>query len=343
MKLTAAFARWSFRAKAAVNQGTFAIRIPGLLAICLAAAACCAYAAENDTYLSWLSREETLLARAREASARSSGASVGPLAAAESLARRPGKDLNPEDTAWLADDCRRILTAKPAGRASLFAQLTKRLAAYRTVVQGAPPAGADPGQARSTLRRILAGREFAWWPVKSSWWSRMQRQIGDWIGRALSYLFSSGIIYWALIAAGALAAAGILVLIVGTLRGRPPAVGDERPDIEEKAGPGRKAQKQDLSRLAEEAYGLGRYREALRLLYVALLQELDRAGAIRLLKHKTNWDYRREIERSRQDLGQAFGPFTELYEAKWYGRESCAAEHYLEARRLYEAAKEVAR
>lgn len=300
-----------------------------------------AAAADGDPYLAWLAKVEKLLARSLQACSASDGRSLAPLPAARELALSPGPGVKPAATAWLAEECDLILAAKPEERLAMLNLLHARVRSHRELAAAPKPSdGQIP--AAETLRRILARPEFQA-PAGPSWLERTMAPLRDWLTRTFySFLFSPLPLY-ILIGLGIAALAAVLYFAGKALVNRrhdlgAPAAADS-PAVPRK----RRGQREDLARQAEEAYNGGRFREALRLLYVAFLQDLDAMGAIRLVKHKTNWDYRRELDNGRSDLAALFEPFTRLYEAKWYGREPCAPEHYLAARRLYEEARGVGR
>ncbi len=84
----------------------------------------------------------------------------------------------------------------------------------------------------------------------------------------------------------------------------------------------------DAARLAEQ----GRFREALRSLYVATLAALDRAHLIRFAPDKTNGQYLRSMPAS--DLRKLFGAFTRVFDHTWYGRQPASRDDYEHCREL---------
>jgi hypothetical protein len=291
-------------------------------------------------FTGWLAKEERLLGRATETCIRSKGADLSPLSQARALALHPGAGITAEDCRWFAEDCRYIIQAKSGDRLRLLKALTGRVGAYRRVWQAGPTPVPDAGQARSRLARILAGREFAWQARKPSWLQNTWNRIKDWWNRIWRSVLAP------LAAPRFLAVLAVLAVLVmaffaaRALRGRPQTVdwdGASGGNQPEGPSPSRKA---DLLRQAQIAAGEGRFREALRYLYAAMLRLFAQEGVIRLVKYKTNWDYRREIGAHRRELAVIFDPFTALYEAKWYGQEECTVEHYDAARRLYDRARE---
>ncbi|RYG26304.1 DUF4129 domain-containing protein [bacterium] len=73
----------------------------------------------------------------------------------------------------------------------------------------------------------------------------------------------------------------------------------------------------------EEARALiaqGRYREAVRGLYVAGLMRIDEAGVARFDRHETNWEHLHRIETSpRRPVGLDVREATGLFDRCWYG------------------------
>ena len=225
----------------------------------------------------------------------------------------------------------------------LLLQLQARLEAHRRLASEPPPPGTDPPGARRLLDRILAGDEFAWQQPTPSWLHRVLDRLRDWLERLISGFLGTGAADQLLVLLAAAAVLVVLASVLAALREHPPAAGAIRAGKQDGSREDRSGKRKDLGRLAEEARREGRFREALRLLYLAFLDELHHARLISLVRHKTNWDYRREIQPNREELGRIFGAFTELYEAKWYGREDCTADHYELAGRLADEARGVIR
>jgi len=71
---------------------------------------------------------------------------------------------------------------------------------------------------------------------------------------------------------------------------------------------------------AENLVGHGKYREAVRCLYLASLLAFDEAGIARFVRGQTNWEHLRRIEASEKmptDLD--FQPATQKFDVVWYG------------------------
>jgi hypothetical protein len=95
----------------------------------------------------------------------------------------------------------------------------------------------------------------------------------------------------------------------------------------------------ELWRQAESLAGEGRFREAVRSLYLALLSLLHRKQFIRFEPMRTNGEYVRQIrlsERAPPELHEPFLRLTDLFEARWYGERPCEPGDYRDCRTLAE-------
>jgi hypothetical protein len=82
-----------------------------------------------------------------------------------------------------------------------------------------------------------------------------------------------------------------------------------------------------LWRQSDELARTGRFLEAVRTLYLAVLALLHQAALIRFERTRTNGEYADQL-RPRAALHGPFVGFTRLFEVKWYGERACAAEDY---------------
>lgn len=91
---------------------------------------------------------------------------------------------------------------------------------------------------------------------------------------------------------------------------------------------------------SREAAEKGNYREALRLLLLALLLQLDEEGSLDYHYSRTNGEYLRQL---RERGYPSFSPASELfflYEKIWYGRARCRREDYDRGLKLYRTLRE---
>ena len=72
---------------------------------------------------------------------------------------------------------------------------------------------------------------------------------------------------------------------------------------------------------AERAEGEGRWREALRLRYRALVADLIARGAVDAMVGRTTGEYRREVAGSLPDRSDAFSRASDLFDDVWYGNK----------------------
>jgi hypothetical protein len=75
----------------------------------------------------------------------------------------------------------------------------------------------------------------------------------------------------------------------------------------------------------------GRYREAMRALYLELLGRLYRSGAISYDRTRTNWEYAAQL-RARPELRKPFIDLTEIFDRVWYGQQPSTPEEYSRCR-----------
>jgi len=81
--------------------------------------------------------------------------------------------------------------------------------------------------------------------------------------------------------------------------------------------------------MARDLMDRGEMRLALRALYLAGLAHLGQRELIRIARHKSNWDYDRELRRrarGNDDLLTAFDANLTAFEASWYGEHEVTAE-----------------
>ncbi|MBS2030529.1 MAG: DUF4129 domain-containing protein [Deltaproteobacteria bacterium] len=187
-----------------------------------------------------------------------------------------------------------------------------------------------------------------------SWWTRFWK----WVGRQLEKIFKqredkdpvdvSGqglsvgagmaqVITYALVA---LAACVVLILVYRLMTQQKP--GEAESDAGGAGGAG-DGKGEELNALAKPAWvwsdeadrlaASGRFREAIRSLYLALLASMHRRGAIDYHPALSNWDY---CDHFRGEPGE-LPPFRELtlrFDFGWYGRLGADAEGYGQFRTL---------
>jgi hypothetical protein len=101
-----------------------------------------------------------------------------------------------------------------------------------------------------------------------------------------------------------------------------------------------------LWRQAEQLAAAGRFREAVRAVYLAVLSRLHQQRLLRYERTRTNGEYVREVRLAQQAppaLHAAFARLTAQFEGRWYGDAGCAAGDYADCRRLAEEVQTLAR
>lgn len=79
----------------------------------------------------------------------------------------------------------------------------------------------------------------------------------------------------------------------------------------------------------------GRFREAIRCLYLACLLKFDEAGVARFVRSHTNWEHLERIQASSKNPGIDFLPLTKAFDLAWYGFRAKSAEDVASFREGY--------
>jgi hypothetical protein len=94
-----------------------------------------------------------------------------------------------------------------------------------------------------------------------------------------------------------------------------------------------------LWKQADELAQQGKFLEAIRRLYLAVLALLHRSGLIRYEKTRTNGEYLRQVRRAAEappGVHPAFASLTGMFDQKWYGDRACDDREYGACRELAE-------
>src|SRR6185295_2118302 len=104
----------------------------------------------------------------------------------------------------------------------------------------------------------------------------------------------------------------------------PTAAGQSRPaEVRDEDPLSRGAD--EWEKLAKELMGFGRYREAIRAWYNAVLVNLFRAGILHYRKDRTNWEYAYSMTPD-VPFRAGFVEATRRFELEWYGRRNTTLE-----------------
>ncbi len=221
----------------------------------------------------------------------------------------------------------------------------KEPTSFDALLEGEPrPPARSTGEderVREEVDAILAGSEFAEFEDERG------RGVRDLIDRILAWLSRERVPDTTpqmgpkiplppagfFLAIGAVLLLGVLLYAIAT-RSRDRKKADSpgaSPEEASKADPRERAPAAHLDDAALLAQD-GRFREALRALYLATLVALDRRRLIAFDPALTNWQYIRQMPRG--DTRDWFARFTRLFDYKWYGDEPTNAEDYRSCREL---------
>lgn len=320
---------------------TLAVAFAG---VCLASTARGASPVLNlDEYRSLLEAEQT---EVEKVCAGGSAADEGAIDAAIRQIRRNYRDYRsiivsgggrPQkvDLTWFDRGLAGALKSKGENRLKALTEVASLLGAARQAASGLSALPEADSKARATLAAILRRPEFRYLDQKNqgeSWIQRIRRQMAAFLGRllaetgkALRFVFNVPV------------ALGVVVLSTAYLLWRlgsripRPVGGEEVPERETLLALG-------PDKLASQAAGTaksGDCRQAMRLLYLALLAQLDRAGLLQYVPYRTNWEYLNQLRENDGKVAGLFADFTFLFERKWYGMEPCGIADYEKALGAY--------
>ncbi len=185
---------------------------------------------------------------------------------------------------------------------------------------GLGPVDQDPDAVREQACKIVSANQKVCTPVTTN----PPRPSGGSGGRwDLGFV---SLLLWVLLA---LAVIGLLVLLVRSVAGRSGGwsrkrTSEDRNDDLDTVE--RHAVAVDRSREpvnwrdeAEEHRRAGRYRDALRCRYRALVADLARRGLIDEIPGRTTGEERAQLRRVRPDAGRSFSAAADLFDGAWYG------------------------
>ena len=180
-----------------------------------------------------------------------------------------------------------------------------------------PEAGAD--EIRRAADEILSRPEFQEPP--RSLYQRALDWIGDLISEAIGALVSGGtgaVVAWVLLLA---VVALVAYLVVRTVQGdrRRPSAGDAT-GLTIEADDRRPVDAWMAD--AERFEGEGRWRDAIRCRYRAIVAGLARSGVVDEVPGRTAGEYRVLVGRGRPAVAEPFAGATDLFERAWYGEDA---------------------
>jgi hypothetical protein len=179
---------------------------------------------------------------------------------------------------------------------------------------GLPPPEHDPASVRELADEILAQPRYDR-PGRSIP-DRVLEWLGEQIARLIEGLVGGGggaVVAW-IILLGFAGAVVLLLVRYGKVTLPSPAV-DVEPEVMVELTRSAREWRAEADRLEAE----GRWREALRCRYRALIADLVRRGTIPEQAGRTAGEYVRDVVARQPEAAVPFAAATELFEAVWYG------------------------
>lgn len=187
------------------------------------------------------------------------------------------------------------------------------------VADGIPPLEHDPSDVRRTAQQVLRQPDYQ--PPERGLGERIVDELAPRLSRLLTRLLTAvetGPFAWGVVAV-TLGAAGLLAWLFG--RNLLP---DRAPPVAVDAPVGRRSEDWHSDADAHEASG--RWREAVRCRYRALLAGLDEQGIVDEVAGRTVGEYRRAVADRHPSLAAEFAAASDLFEGVWYGDAVADAE-----------------
>ena len=176
-----------------------------------------------------------------------------------------------------------------------------------------PTTSAD--EVRRIADEVLARPEFA--DAQPTWWQQFLRLVGDFFSRIIEAVGGDG--RGSLIGTVTVIALALLVIAV-VIRYTRTVGADARRDMALQGGLGRNSTEWLADARAHEAEG--RWRDAVRCRYRALLAELAAAGLVDEVAGRTSGEYLGAVQQDVPSAAASFGDATRLFEVAWYGHDT---------------------
>ena len=179
---------------------------------------------------------------------------------------------------------------------------------------GLPPPEHDPEAVRELADEILARPRYDEPPQSIP--DRVLEWFGEQLAKVVEALVGGGggaVVAW-LVLLGAAAAVVLLLVRYGRIT-VPAAATDPQPEVMVELTRTASAWRDEAERLE----AAGRWREAVRCRYRALVADLVRRGTIPEQPGRTTGEHARDVAAREPEAAVAFAAATELFEAVWYG------------------------
>ncbi len=200
---------------------------------------------------------------------------------------------------------------------------------------------ADADQARQAAEEVLSGPEYR--QAGESWISKALNAVDEWLQRLFSSLGGGGggssVIGWIVVIVAVAGATVAVVLAVRSIRRTRRATGDEVDDAERTSTRRRRREAEvDWAREAERMEAEGRWRDAMRARYRALVAVMADRRVVDPAASRTTGEHRREVGAAAPTAAPDFDGAAELFDRAWYGNLPTGPE---EAERFRELARTV--
>jgi hypothetical protein len=177
----------------------------------------------------------------------------------------------------------------------------------------------DPQRVKDLTQQILRRREFQ--PPRRSLLQAAWHWLSNQIGKLLSNLFGGGSFgsdNVALVVVGVVSIVVIALVVTAVVRRGRGGRGPRQPVVVLR-GPGASPSPAAWRAEAAAHEAAGRWRDALRCRYRALVAELVGRGLVEEIPGRTSGEYRRDVTAVVPAAGPAFDGATDLFEESWYG------------------------
>ncbi len=229
------------------------------------------------------------------------------------------------------------------------------------------PNSADPAQVKADLKRILQAPEFQPEKEQEGFLARFSKWMGErwqafltWLRKLFHFNIDppdihperggnmlAGLLVPVITAVLLLAVVWLLALLIRALarnwKQKAPLKAKTTTtfDIDDAAAD-MLEEPDEWLRQAQHFADQNDFRRAFRAVFLGILLQLDKAGAIEYNRYRTNGDYIRLLRsRGLNALFEAFRPLVFEFDLRWYGNRATAEEDYRRCRREYDRIRQI--
>ncbi|HET6454242.1 MAG TPA: DUF4129 domain-containing protein [Armatimonadota bacterium] len=244
------------------------------------------------------------------------------------------------DLSWARADISSAQRLKGKKRADKLQDLAARLRTLEDASKSRQSgATVSAEKARNTLAKTLAGKEY-----QKSLMEGVAQRVLAWVLRSLERIIGPGtgeVISWVLLVGLVIGAAALLVfLVLHVINSRSPKRRKVVPPTIRQSRVERPTSKALLLRAEEDARA-GRFREAIRAIYLAGILHLDGRRFVTYEEGTTNWEYTHAARRlAPPDAAALFGDMTMRFDDLIYGQRTVTDDEYSTFIRSYQELEE---